>query len=277
MAFQMYESQGSDAAGHVVRLSGARRPAGPSRGLWRRPWVVLTVEAARRSSYGRDEGMRETDQQRRLTYSSNRIESTATADRAVRKCVVSSSTNAATPTDTANVVSSNNICADQTSTQPRSIPALPIISCMVCAPCASACYAGPFQPARDLIQINRVIALLPSHCANDFFSAGHQIELVRSGSGGSLMPSPPSRRLQICDNFVIVADRLVWPHAARTAADATLGQARQQMITLHLRITARVSRWLHHFAMMNSIGETPIMLQQMLAHRHFAGGLLLTM
>jgi hypothetical protein len=29
--------------------------------------------------------------------------------------------------------------------------------------------------------------------------------------------------------------------------------------------------------MMNSIGETPIMLQQMLAHRHFAGGLLLTM
>ena len=49
------------------------------------------------------------------------------------------------------------------------------------------------------------------------------------------------------------------------------------MITLHLRITARVSRWLHHFAMMNSIGETPIMLQQMLAHRHFAGGLLLTM
>lgn len=91
------------------------------------------------------------------------------------------------------------------------------------------------------------------------------------------MPSPPSRRLPIRDNFVIVADRLVWPHAARTAADATLGQARQQMITLHLRITARVSRWLHHFAMMNSIGETPIMLQQMLAHRHFAGGLLLTM
>ena len=62
------------------------------------------------------------------------IESTATADRAVRRCVVSSSTNAAAPTDTVNVASSNNMCADQTSIQPRSIPALPIISCIVCVP-----------------------------------------------------------------------------------------------------------------------------------------------
>ena len=74
------------------------------------------------------------DEQRKQPYSSEWIESTPTADRAVRRCVVSSSTNAAAPTDTINVASSNTICADQTSIQPRSIPALPIISCIVCVP-----------------------------------------------------------------------------------------------------------------------------------------------
>ena len=58
-----------------------------------------------------------------------------------------------------------------------------------------------FQPARDLIEINRVIALCLYICADDFFSAAtHQIELVRSGSGGSLMPSPPAGCLPIRDN-----------------------------------------------------------------------------
>jgi hypothetical protein len=54
MAFQMYGTQGSDPARHVVRLSGAGTLAEPSRGLWQacvglrwRPFVDRQTVATR--------------------------------------------------------------------------------------------------------------------------------------------------------------------------------------------------------------------------------------
>jgi hypothetical protein len=48
-----------------------------------------------------------------------------------RRCsVANSSTNAAAPTDTVKVTSSQSMCAVQTSNQLRSMPTLPIISCI---------------------------------------------------------------------------------------------------------------------------------------------------
>ena len=62
-------------------------------------------------------------------YSSNRTDATGT-DRAARQWVATSSTHAATASDRVKVASSHNKCVVQTSTQPRSIPALPIMSCI---------------------------------------------------------------------------------------------------------------------------------------------------
>jgi hypothetical protein len=117
---------GSVAPGHWQSLPGAVADLGRNwvSDRWK-PLVDRHTVATKASAI---------DKQRKQPYSSEWIESTATADRAVRRCVVSSPTNAAAPTDTINVASSNDMCADQTSIQPRSIPPLPIISCIVCAP-----------------------------------------------------------------------------------------------------------------------------------------------
>ena len=71
-------------------------------------------------------------------------------DCAVRRWVATRSTPAATPSDSVNVASSHNICVVQTSTQPRSIPALPIMSCIACAPLWPR-RAESFWSARALI------------------------------------------------------------------------------------------------------------------------------
>ena len=57
-------------------------------------------------------------------------------DRAARQWVATSSTHAATASDRVKVASSHNKCVVQTSTQPRSIPALPIMSCIAAPPFA---------------------------------------------------------------------------------------------------------------------------------------------
>ena len=65
MVFQMYRSQGSDAGWARCPAQWRRETGRAFQGLWR-AWVGLTVEAARGSSHGRDEGMRQIDEQKKL-------------------------------------------------------------------------------------------------------------------------------------------------------------------------------------------------------------------
>ena len=157
---------GSVVAGDLQGLQGA--VAG-----W--AWVGLTLEAVRGSSDGRDKGMSDRRTEKAALLVLDR-KSTPTADRTVRRCVVSSSTNAAAPTDTINVASRPPCARTRLPSSHGAFRHCRSYHALSASPCARACYWF-FPPARDLIQIHRVIALLSPSASTLSFQRGHQIDL----------------------------------------------------------------------------------------------------